>query len=128
MTLIEKHVNSASGHPDQTAATENACGSFHCGSVVTNPASICEDAGSIPGLTQIAVSYGVSHRQGSDPTWLWLWCRPAAAALIGPLAWEAPYATHVALRRKRKKKMLAGTEPILTWTAISLFTENPPNP
>ena len=26
--------------------------SFRCGSVVTNPTSICEDAGSIPGLTQ----------------------------------------------------------------------------
>ena len=28
------------------------CGSSHCGTAVTNPASIHEDAGSIPGLTQ----------------------------------------------------------------------------
>ena len=23
-----------------------------------------------------------------DPVLLWLWCRPAAAAPVGPLAWE----------------------------------------
>ena len=28
-----------------------------------------------------------------DPALLWLWYGPAAAALIGPLAWECPYAT-----------------------------------
>ena len=28
-------------------------GSFHCGSVVTNLTSICEDSGLIPGLTQL---------------------------------------------------------------------------
>ena len=28
-----------------------------------------------------------SHRCGSDPVLLWLWPRPAAAALILPLAW-----------------------------------------
>ena len=35
--------------------------------------------------------------------------RQAAAALIGPLAWEAPYAVGVALKRrktKKKKKMV----------------------
>ena len=39
---------------------------------------------------------------------LWLWHRPAATALIRPLAWEPPYATGVALemakRQKKKKK------------------------
>lgn len=30
--------------------------------------------------------------------------RPAAAALIQPLAWELPYATGVALKRKKKKQ------------------------
>ena len=35
---------------------------------------------------------------------LWLWCRPAAAALIQPLTWELPYATRVALKRKKVKK------------------------
>ena len=31
-------------------------------------------------------------------------CRPAAAAPIGSLAWELPYATGVALKRQKKKK------------------------
>ena len=35
---------------------------------------------------------------------LWLWCRPAAAASIQPLAWEHPYATGVALKRPKNKK------------------------
>ena len=35
---------------------------------------------------------------------LWLWCRPAAAALIWPLAWELPYATGAALKNKIKIK------------------------
>ena len=47
------------------------------------------------------MSCGVGHTRGSDPE-LWLWCRPAAAALIRPLAWELPYATGVALKRKKK--------------------------
>ena len=38
------------------------------------------------------MSCGIGHRHGCDPALLWLWCRPAAAALIQPLAWEAPYA------------------------------------
>ena len=30
----------------------------------------------------IAMSYGVGHRCGLDLVLLWLWCRPAATALI----------------------------------------------
>ena len=52
----------------------------------------------------IAVSYGVGHRHGSDPVLLWLWCRLAATALIGPLVWEPPYATGVALKEKKRQK------------------------
>ena len=37
------------------------------------------------------MSCGVGHRCGSGPTLLWLWHRPAAVALIRPLAWELPY-------------------------------------
>ena len=66
----------------------------HCVSVVMNPTSIHEDVGLIPDLAQwlkgssIAVSCGVGGRPVSDLVLLWLWCRWAAAALIGPLAWE----------------------------------------
>ena len=53
-----------------------------------------------------------------DLALLWLWCRLAAIAPIGPLAWESAYAMGVALgkakrtkkkkERKKKKKIGAG--------------------
>ena len=36
-----------------------------------------------------------------------LWCRPAAVAPIRPLAWEFLYATGMALKSEKKKKMVA---------------------
>ena len=50
------------------------------------------------------MSCGVGHRLNSDPVLLWLWCRLVATALIQALAWEPPYATGEALKRKEKKK------------------------
>ena len=44
------------------------------------------------------MSCGVGHRRSLDLALLWR--RPAAAAPIIPLAWELPYATHEALKRK----------------------------
>ena len=50
------------------------------------------------------MSCGVVHRCGLDLTLLWLWCRPAATALIRPLAWESPYAADVALKRQQQQQ------------------------
>ena len=59
--------------------------------------------GSVSG---IAMSCGVRHRHGSDPMLLWLWCRPAAAAWIHPLARSTPYAMGPALKSKKKNKKI----------------------
>ena len=77
--------------------------------LLTNMTSSHEEDGSIPGLTQqvkdlaLPMSCGVGHRRSLDPELLWLWCRPAATALTGPLAWEPQYAIGVALKRPKEK-------------------------
>ena len=48
------------------------------------------------------MSCGVGCRCGLDPALLCLWRRPAAIAMIQPLAWELPDATGVALKSKKK--------------------------
>ena len=50
------------------------------------------------------MSSGVGCRRNLDPALLWLWCRPAATALIGFLAWDPPYATSAAPEKDQKKK------------------------
>ena len=64
------------------------------------------------------VSCGVGHRRGSDSTLLWLWRRPAATALIGPLAWEPPYAEGVDQEMaKRQKNKNNNKKP--TWMVVT---------
>ena len=50
------------------------------------------------------MSSGVGRRHGLDLALLWLWRRPAAAALIRPLAWEPPYAKGTALKTQKREK------------------------
>ena len=47
------------------------------------------------------MSCGVGRRHSSVLMLLWLQCRLAAIVLIGPLAWEPPYA---ALKCKKERK------------------------
>ena len=49
-------------------------------------------------------SCSIVHRRGSNLVLLWLRPRPAAAALIQALPQELPYATSVAVKRKKKKR------------------------
>ena len=48
------------------------------------------------------MSCDVGCRCSSDPALLWLWCTPAATALIRPLAWEPPYAAGAAQGKAKK--------------------------
>ena len=50
------------------------------------------------------MSFAVGHRHGLDPAMLWLRHRPAAIALMQPLAWEFPYARCVALKTEKKQQ------------------------
>ena len=63
------------------------------------------------------MSCGVGRRCSLDPSLLWLWCRPSAAAAIRPLAWELPYAADEALKRK-KKGVGSGIVSEVAWVAV----------
>ena len=52
------------------------------------------------------MSCGVGRRCASDPALLWLWHRPAAAALICPLAWELPHAVGVAVKKPEQEQKI----------------------
>ena len=82
------------------------------------------------------MSYGVDRKRGSYPTLLCPWCRPAATALIRPLAWEPPYAMGAAqengkktkTKNKQKKKLfepaLWNPGKVIEAEAYSLKTRN----
>ena len=52
------------------------------------------------------MSCGIGSRHSLDLALLWLWYKPAAVALIRPLAWESPYVAGVALKKKKKNPSL----------------------
>ena len=67
----------------------------------------------------VAMSCGVDPRGVLDPMLLWLWCKPAAAALIEPLAWEPPYAAMRLLEKKKRTKStpttISGVRAVVRW-------------
>ena len=65
-----------------------------------------------PGLTQWA----------KNPALLWQWHRPAAVALIPPLAQELPYATGVAIKRKKKSQFTISYILVFNETAFYVKT------
>ena len=85
-------------------------GSSRHGAVETNPTRNHKIVGLMPGLAQwvkdpaLAMSCGVGQKRGLDLALLCLWCRPAAMALIRPLAREPPCAADVALKRQKIEK------------------------
>ena len=79
-----------------------------CCTAEANPTSIHEDSvRSLASLSGLRIQHcrelwcRSQTRLGSSLPWLW--CRLAAVAPIGPLAWEPPYAAGVALKDKTKQ-------------------------
>ena len=105
LTHAETHIHTQQWN---NAVIKNPCRSSRCGSGSNEPNWHpwgCQSDPWPPSVgsgSGIAVTYGVGCRCGSDPTLLWLWHRVAAAALIQPLAWEPPYVTGAALKKKKK--------------------------
>ena len=66
----------------------------------------------------VASRCSVGHRHGLDLALLWLWCRPAAAALIQPLAWDF-HILQVHFEKKKKKKRLAEVK-FCFWCGVCL--------
>ena len=52
-----------------------------------------------------------------------LWCRPAATAPNGPLGWEPPYATGVALKTKQNKTKQTKKKLFLTFAVDLMVLE-----
>ena len=58
---------------------------------------------------------GVGHKCGLDPLLLWLWCRPAAAALIWLTPSLGTSICHRYSHKKKKKKEASGSSLVAQW-------------
>ena len=69
---------------------------------------LCEDVLSLPSqwVKDTVLPQAAMEVTDVPQIWCcpWLWLRPAAAALVQPLAQELPYATGRAIKKKKKKK------------------------
>ena len=74
--------------------------SSHCGAAETNPIRNCEVVGSIPGLTQWVKDPALLWAVDLMLLWLWL----AAVGPTGSLAREPPYASSMALKKRKNRK------------------------
>ena len=60
----------------------------------------------VPSLASLSELRIQCRRYSLDSTllWLWLWRGQAAAAPIRPPAWELPYVSYAALKKKKQNK------------------------
>ena len=72
------------------------------------------------------MSYGIGRRFGSDLALLWFRHRPAATALIRPVAWEPPYAAGAALEKVKKTKKKLATNTYLSIITLNVNGLNAP--
>ena len=87
---------------------------------LTNPTSIYEDMGSIPGPAHwlriwCYCELLCNYQMGLDPLFLWLW-EDAGCSSDLTLAWEPPYAVGVAPKRQKIKMCLR--KPITGITSL----------
>ena len=73
------------------------------------------------------MSCSTGSRLSLDPPLMWLWCRPAATALIQALAWEPPCAVGAALKNYRGKEKKREREKERTQKENPAKTRKPTN-
>ena len=88
---------------------------------VKDPHCLSEDVDSIPGLAQwVKIQWcrklWCRSQMQLRSIVVWLWCRPAAAAPIWPLAQELPYTTGTALKKKKERKKEMQVSKSYKWT------------
>ena len=70
------------------------------------------------------MSCGVGGRCGANPVLLWLWCKPAATALISTPSLGTSICVGVALKRQKKKKRKERVVELRTFGVITSIADN----